>query len=237
MKRLSVVLFVSVVMLTSAFAQKSKITTGVLALQSGKPGEAIIKIEEALAKPELIKSGKDIAKAHYYLSQAYYRAGLDSTLMTTYPDALVKAAENYTAAINHPDGAGFQRQAILDNVEGNLWGALFNAGATAFNEETEGADQKALSYFLTAEKVSPNNFLTNRMIGTCYLVLKDTANCNKYLENAVSIYKDKYINATEGLDALKQSDEYKRYRTNELSYQQLSLIYEAQHDPAKVSIS
>ncbi|MEZ4776063.1 MAG: hypothetical protein R3D00_23000 [Bacteroidia bacterium] len=234
MKRLSVVFVFTIAMLVSVFAQKSKITTGVLALQSGKPGEAIIKFEEALAKPELIKNGKDIAKAHYYLSQAYYRAGLDSTLMATYPDALFKAADNFTAALNHPDGASYQKQAVLDNVEGNLWGALFNAGATVFNEETEGADKRALKYFLAADQISPNNFLTNRMVGTCYLVLLDTANCATYLEKAVKIYKDKYITATEGVEALKQTDEYQR-DTEQMSflYQQLALIYEAKKDARK----
>ncbi|MDX2247680.1 MAG: tetratricopeptide repeat protein [Bacteroidia bacterium] len=234
MKRLSVVLVFTIALLVSVFAQKSKITTGVLALQSGKPGEAIIKFEEALAKPELIKSGKDIAKAYYNLSQAYYQAGLDSALMKTYPDALFKAADNYTLALNHPEGAGFQKQAILDNAEGNLWGALFNAGATVFNEETEGADKKALQYFTTADKISPNNFLTNRMVGTCHLVLLDTANSIVYFEKAIKIYKDKYVTATEGVEALKQTDEYKK-DSEQMSflYQQLSLIYEAQHDAGK----
>ena len=235
MKRVSIILCLVVMWAGSISAQKSKVTTGVLNSQQGNYADAIQKLEEALAKPELLKKGKFIAKAHYYLYKSYYAIAVDTAqkdVLKMYPDALFKASENLEKAVNHPEGDQFKKMSLTpdltgQNDEGRLWGALYNEGVTLFNDQSN--DQKALEYFVAADKVVNDHFLTKRMVGSSYLAVEDTASAIKVFNEAIEVYKNRYDPSLEGADALRQGEEYK-LDAGQMSYisQMLGILHQNQ---------
>lgn len=217
-------------------AQNSKVTSGVLAEQGGETAQAIEKLQEALSKPELIKKGKIIAKAHYHLHKAFVKVGRDTSLTelrSLYPDALFKAADHLTKAISHPDGKTYQVRAVTENAQGILWESLYIQGVNVFNSGSD--DQLALKYFKAAGEIDPDHFLTNRMLGTAYLTNEDTVNSISSLEKALDIYKEKYIDAEEKVKTINKATPAFAQDSSQLSYiyQQLAVIFNAQGNTDK----
>jgi hypothetical protein len=106
MKKVSIFLFLVVFGVGMVSAQGSKVTTGVLSYTQGNYADAIKNLEEALAKPELLKKGKYVAKAQYYLFKSYLAIAVDpnqAQILEMYPNALFKAADNLDKAMNHPE--------------------------------------------------------------------------------------------------------------------------------------
>lgn len=224
-----------------AQAQKAKVTTGVMAYNNSQNyGEAITKLEEALDKPELIKKGKDIAKAHWFLYKSYYAVATDTSqkeLQAMYPDALNKAYENYKAAIEHPEG-GYKRtadneMALQFGGSDPLWSAFYNKGVTTFLDNSVEDKSVALEAFKMAGEIEPDHFLTNRMLGTTYLIANDTANGTKHLEKALEIYRRNYVNVDDPA-SVKETPAYEQdHGQMSYIYQQLSVLYQAEGDPEK----
>lgn len=218
-------------------AQKSKITSGVLAVQNGKIADAIEKLELGLSKPELIKKQKDIAKGQYYLHKAYLKVANDTTLAdlrAKYPDAIFRAKDNLEKALANPDGKAMRNQSILDGSDRNVWAVLYNNGVAMFNNG--GEDEAALKNFIAADEIYPNHFLTNRMLGSSQLVNKDTAGAVAALQKCFEIFNKDYVEGQtpETLKLLEEDEEYK-INKSQLSYlyQQLAVIYEAQGETKK----
>ncbi|RMG70440.1 MAG: hypothetical protein D6722_08670 [Bacteroidetes bacterium] len=223
-------------------AQPSKVTSGVLDFQNGNVGEAIEKLEAALAageeNPDLFRKGKAkyIAKAHYYLHAAYARVARDTSLkdlQAQYPDAALLAADHLDLALNHEYGKQWQTRATLDNASMNVWYSLYSGGVDFFNEANY---DRATAYFLGADKANPNHFLTTRMLGTAQLMQEDTAAAIASLEKALNLFKARYMDNEDekALEALKATSEYEE-DLGQISYvaQQLAVIYNAQGDPRK----
>jgi len=217
-------------------AQKSKITSGVLAVQNGKIADAIEKLELGLSNPDLIKKQRDIAKGQYYLHKAYLQVARDTTLeelRSKYPDAIFKAKDNLQKALANSDSKAMQNQSVLDQADFNVWAILYNEGVTMFNG---GDDETSLKYFVAADEIYPNHFLTNRMLGSSYLVNKDTAAAVSTLKKCFDIFQEKYVEGQtpETLAALEEDEAYK-VNKGQLSYlyQQLAVIYENQGDTEK----
>ena len=236
MKKLTSIIVLAIFCSLHLSAQKSKVTTGVLAQQQNNPDEAIEKLEAALAKPELLhkkpeKRNKPIAKAQYYLSKAYYQVAVDTTKKDQYPDAIFKAKKNLEAALSGPDGKSWDTQSKLGNDHYNIWAVLYNDGVTLFNN---GNDEEALKYFVAADEIYPDHFLTNRMLGSAHLVVKDTSKSVEAFGKTLDIFTEKYESGKEGSEELKGTPEYTQDR-GQLSYiyRQLAVIHNAQGNTEK----
>lgn len=232
MKKLLSILTLSLIML-GLQAQTSKITTGAVAIQNGDLEKGIQSLEEGLAKPELIKKPKNIAKGYFYLQQAYTQAAQNEELKAKYPDAILKAADALKKAEAHPELA----KTLRSQLEGdngpkyNIWALAYNQGVSVFNE---GDYAKGLEYFEIAKEFNPSHFLTNRMLGSNYLLVGDTAKSVGMLENAIEVFNEQYV--TSKLAELnKANEEVYKQDLGQMSYvyQQLAVIYQAQGDTRK----
>lgn len=164
-------------------AQNSKVTSGVIAFDSGKYDEAVSKLEEAVASPELLK-GKNLPKAHFYLSQTYLRIAQDTALSVKYPEALDKAFANYEKA-KEVDTEG-SLKAMLPLVEQNLWPVSFNKGAEAYNKDNYPASK---NYFEKAISVSPQDYQSYLMLGFSNWMMKDSTSALDALQKTVEFYQ------------------------------------------------
>lgn len=218
-------------------AQKSKITSGVLAVQNGKIGDAIEKLELGLSNPDLIKKQKDIAKGQYYLSKAYLQVARDTNMVELrekYPDAIFKSKENLEKALANSESKAMQNQSILDRADFNVWAVLYNQGVAEFNSGEN--DASSLKYFKAADEIYPDHFLTNRMLGSAQLVNKDTTDAIATLQKCFAIFNKQYVEGqTPETLKLQADDEEFKVNQSQLSYlyQQLAVIYENQGDTKK----
>ncbi|GAB4419299.1 MAG: hypothetical protein OHK0039_31550 [Bacteroidia bacterium] len=228
-------------------AQPSKVTSGVLAYQNGDIADAIDKLETALAagesNPELYAKSKarNLPKAYYHLYYCYSRVATDTSLTelrAKYPDAIFRAQDNFTKALaaDDPTYGSYTKEwstkATLEQAQTNIWAILVNEGLQIYYT---GDSEQALKYFVAAETANPGQFLSSRMLGQTYIGVADTANAIKYLENAMSTYRNTYVNIDETEKAaLKESQDYKS-STEQISYitQQLAVIYNAQGNTRK----
>lgn len=236
MRKLTTFVFLMAFLSVQLSAQKSKITSGVLAVQNGKIADAIEKLELGLSKPELIKKQKDIAKGQYYLHKAYLQVARDTTLAdlrAQHPDAIFKAKENLEKSLANPEGKAMKNQSLLDQADFNVWAILYNEGVNMFNG---GDDASALKFFKAADEIYPGHFLTNRMLGSAQLMNQDTTGCVATLNKCFEIFNKKYVEGQtpETLKLLETDDEYDISK-GQLSYlyQQLAVIYEAQGETQK----
>lgn len=214
-------------------AQTSKITTGAVAIQNGDFEKGIESLEAGLSKPELIKKGKNVAKGYFYLQQAYALVAQNEELKEKYPDAVLKAAAALKQAEMHPDLAGTLKTQLegQTGAKYNLWTLAYNQGVVIFNESNY---EKGLEYFLVAKELSPDHFLTNRMLGSNHLLVGDTTASVSTLERAISIFNERYI--TSDLAELnKTNEEAYKQDLSQMSYvyQQLAVIYQAQGETRK----
>jgi tetratricopeptide (TPR) repeat protein len=241
MKRVTLLLALALLFSVALQAQKSKITSGVLALNNGDVPAAIEKLTEALAKPELVKKEKDLRKAHYYLHRAMYQVAVDTSLTelrNQYPDAAIQAKTHLAAATEGELGKPWTRQALMDQAENNLWAVLYNDGVNIFNsgfDTGERQDERALKYFLAAEDLDSTNFFNQRMLGATFLMIEDTLNTIKHLENAIDIFKSKYVDVDEETkQAMMEGPAYES-ELGQMSYlfQQLAVIYNNQDKPTE----
>jgi len=233
MNKISCLLLTLTLVVATAYGQKSTMTSGIMALQNGDPGKAIEKIEQSFERIDEIKP-KHQPKGYYNLAKAYLQVGTDSSLTEMYPDALLKAKDNYEKAMNHEEAKRIENTAKLEQTEGQIFGALFNnAAVPAFND---GNYEKAAEYFGAAADLQPEHFMTNRMLGATYILLQDTAQSIEHLESALTAFEDRYLNEVDekSLEVFKATGEFQN-DSMQLSYifQQLAVIYDAKGEPRK----
>ncbi len=241
MKRVTLLLALALLFSVALQAQKSKITSGVLAQNNGDVSGAVEKLTEALAHPEKVKKEKDLRKAHYYLHKAFYQVAVDSSLTELrgqYPDAAIKAKTHLVAALEGEEGKRYRNQATLDQAEPNLWAVLYNEGVNIFNsgfDTGERQDERALKYFLAAEDLDSTNFFTQRMLGATFLMVEDTLNTINHLENAIDIFKSKYVDVDEETKETLMATPAYENELGQMSYlfQQLAVIYNQQNNFSK----
>lgn len=230
MKKLSFLLLLAVIGLAPVSAQKQKVTTGALNFDQGRYDEAIAALEEGLSHPELFKKQRDMAKGQYYLAKAYYMALGSDELMAKYPDAALKAKKALDDLTANPEGELYQNRALIEGMANNIWGQLYNKGVSLFND---GADDQALSYFVAARDLSPDHFLTNRMLASTHLAKLDTAKSIDVFENSILAYNKKYVDVDKAQLASMMEDttfaQMADLDKSQLSYvvRQLAVLYEA----------
>lgn len=225
-------LLFAIIGFSTAFAQKSKVTTGALNVDQGRYEDAVKALEEGLSKPELFKKDKDLAKGYYYLVKAYVALASDEELSPKYPEAPMKAyaAHEKLMAFNS-DSDLWKNRSRLERLDENIWVQLYSKGVNFFNES---ADDDALAYFKGANSLNDTHFLTKRMLASAYLVKADTANSIEIFDQAIKIYVSKYIKADqEALAVSMQDEQFKQdveQDKGQMSYviRQLAVIHEAQ---------
>ena len=223
-KKLTSLIFLAAVLTIQVSAQKSKLTTGVLAQTQGNNVDAIEKLEVALEKPELLKKEKNVAKAHFYLAKAYLAVSQDTSMAAKFPNAGLKAQQNLKKAIENPEGKKYDITAKLENLNYQIWATLYNKGVTEFNT---GKDNTAMELFEAANEANPGHFLTNRMLGSAALMTKDSVKSVEYLKAAIDVFKTRYAEAT---PEVKDGAEYKQdYGQLSYIFQQLAVILNAQN--------
>ena len=184
MKKISVIIIALFATITLVQAQNSKVTSGVIAYDNGRFEESIEKLETALANKADLKE-KNIPKAHMYLCRAYLAAAGDSSMLAKYPDAATKAYENYELAKATDEGGKLKNLMVL--TEQNLWPAVFNAGAIAYNEEDY---EKSKSFFEKAIALSPADLNSHIMLGYSNWMKRDTAAALSSLSEATRVHKE-----------------------------------------------
>lgn len=232
MKNLLCILALTVIVSVQVQAQNwnSKVTSGVMDEQALRYEEAITNLEEALEHIADLKP-KNIAKAKYTLHRAYAEAYKDSVLRAKYPEGLFRAKELLEESMADPNlPASISATFKQADPKANLWGLNYNEGVTIFNN---GDYQTALRHFEDAEELYPGHFLTNRMLGSNYLLLEDTVMAVKSLENTLTIFDERYV-TSKTAEINKALPDYERDQS-QLSYiyQQLAVIYQAQGETRK----
>lgn len=231
MKRLSFLIILLPVLVLTATAQKKKITSGALNFENGEYADAITALEEGLANRDQIKRAKHVAKGQYYLAKAYYQVSNDSSLLALYPDAPVRAKQYYDELMANEDGKTWQNRATVDFLGDGIWGQLYNQGVNLFNSNE---DEKALEYFIAAKELNPEHFLTNRMLGAAYIVMKDSAGAIDALQTSIQSYKDRYLSVSEEeLNGMLEDQGFRQQYEldrSQMSYviRQLAVVHEAQ---------
>jgi tetratricopeptide (TPR) repeat protein len=223
-------LFALVSVQVQAQNYNSKVTSGVMDEQSQRYEDAIEKLELALEHQDVLKP-KNLAKAKFALHRAYSQVALDTAKRAQYPDALFRATQLLEEAMADPNlpksiSATFKQADPRDN----LWGMHYNEGVTIFNQ---GDYKTSLRHFEAAQKLKGEHFLTQRMLGSNYLIEEDTSSCVGALEKSLQIFENVY-EKSETAEISKALPDYERDK-GQLSYiyQQLAVIYQAQGDTRK----
>lgn len=247
MKRIALLVLAMVLVSVSLQAQRSKVTSGILALDNGDPLEAISKIEEGIADKSLFEGNKakHLCKGYYFLAKAYITAVEDTTVDASgLEEPAIKAAEYYQMAMNHPDKRIIETNSVIDNLGDRIWYALYSAGIEGFNS---GNYEASLSYFQGANEARPDFFLNQRMLGSNYLLLadekakagdaegaaQDSAASIEALKEALNIFANKYYEGDdeEALAVMRGGAEFQQ-DSGQLSYtvQQLALLQDQTGD-------
>lgn len=239
MNRISGIFVALLLIVSIGYAQPSKVTSGVIALDNGDLGAAIEKLTTGLADQSAFTKGKakKVPKGYYYLHKAFLQLveSQDTTLAdlkAQHPDALDKSVDYYKKATENPNyGGTWKKQATLDNSEARLWSAAFNEGVAYFN--ADGKEKEALRYFEMARDMNPDDFITLRMLGAAYITQADTASTLTTLENGLKAYNETYENAETGA-VMKATPAYERdFGQLNYVYQQLAVIYNDQGEARK----
>ena len=179
-----VILFLAIGILSfEGIAQNSKVTSGVIAYDNGRYDEAIEKLETALANKSDLKE-KLVPKAHYYLANAYLQAANDSALAAKLGDPAMKAYEQYELTKETDVNGKFSK--MLELTETNLWPAMFNAGASAYNSDEY---EQSKNLFEKAIVLSPEDYNSYLMLGFSNWMLQDSSATVSTLRKSIDLYK------------------------------------------------
>lgn len=176
----------------SVNAQKSKVTSAALALQQQDYKKALKYADEAISKPELLKS-KFLAKAYYTKARAILLgfSKQDTALIAQYGALGVyntsKKAKEADATYAE-DVAKFHKQ---------INPLIFNAGLGVYQAALQSKDeqqQKALlemakSHFMISDKIQKDQYFVSSLLGSTYFYLKDNKNAMTQLDKAIKLYK------------------------------------------------
>jgi tetratricopeptide (TPR) repeat protein len=165
-----------------AWAQDSKIITGVLNYNNGEYEEAINNLEIGLADPSELKE-KNVPKGYSYLAQSYLRVGQNPETKDKYKDPLLKAYEALQKT-KASDTRGKYTKAV-ETTSMLLKNAIYNEGAISYNDKNY---QRSMPYFQAVTELDDADYNSRVMLGYTNLMLKDTTKAISYLEKAILMY-------------------------------------------------
>lgn len=180
------------------WAQKSKVTSGSMAYNSGDFEQALKLLNEALEKPELLEN-KDKAKAWFKKAQSYkgmLQQG-DSAVLSKYPTAAFDALAAYNEAGNYDDLKIFEKERTTDLlVLGNImYQNGFNIYVKAMNQAAANPEAfpvllgQSIKYLNTASELQPDNYSILAILGSAYHYSKNEKSAQPVLEKSISLYE------------------------------------------------
>lgn len=152
MYRIYLLLFCLLPVLSVAQAESDPLTEGVLAYEKGDYPESI-QLLASLIETENQIPAYQLPRAHFFLSQAYWKVHQEASLRNTYPEALLRAYNHLTAA-KRLDLTG-RYQTMSDLAIASLLPAMLQAGKQAYNR---GDYPLSIRYFNRIHQLQPNNF-------------------------------------------------------------------------------
>ncbi len=171
------------------YAQRSKVTSGAMAVQDQDYEKAVQYLQEAIAKPELLDQ-KDLAKAHAKLGQAYIgilSSGKKETIMK-YPNIMNDAYNAFENAKKYDTDKKFANDVKMGFA---VLGPLFYQ--TAFELYKQKMYQPALDYTSKAVKIfeenkNPNIYGVFLLEGYCYAGANDSPKASIALDKAIKAH-------------------------------------------------
>lgn len=176
-------------MVLSSFGQRSKVTSGAMAVQDQDYEKAIQYLQEAIAKPELLEQ-KDLAKAHAKLGQAYMGilASGKKELIMKYPNIMNDAYNAFDNAQKYDTDKKFANDIKMGFA---VLGPLFYQ--TAFELYKQKMYKPALDLTSKAVKIfqeqkNPNIYGVFLLEGYCYQGANDSKNAISSLDKALKAH-------------------------------------------------
>lgn len=211
-------------------AQKSKVTSAALALQQQDYKKALKYADEAISKPELLKS-KFLAKAYYTKARAILLGfSKKDTALIAQHGALglynISKKAKEADATYAGDVAQFHKQ---------INPLIFNAGLGIYQTALQSKDeqqQKALlemakSHFVISDEIQKDQYFVSSLLGSTYFYLKDNKNAMTQLDKAIKLY-EAFIVTKDSKGNPRKPDE-----NMVASIQELGTIYVQQKQPKK----
>jgi len=181
----------------SLSAQKSKVTSGSMAVNNSDYAEAIRLLQEALSKPELLEN-KDKAKAWFKLGESFQGIVIkkDSNSLKKYPEALFDASHAFEECKKYDDIATYSK-----DIEARLpiLGALMYqtgfvyyqqaVGQIATPEKFKPLIAQALKYFEKSVELVPSNSGLLSILGAAYRMNGQPDKALPTLEKSIQLYE------------------------------------------------
>ncbi len=171
------------------YGQRSKVTSGAMAVQDQDYEKAIQYLQEALAKPELLDQ-KDLAKAHAKLGQAYIGilASGKKELIMKYPNIMNDAYNAFENAKKYDTDKKFANDIKMGYA---VLGPLFYQ--TAFELYKQKMYKPALNLIDNAIKIfeeqkNPNTYGVYLLEGYCYAGANDSSKAAISLDKAIKLH-------------------------------------------------
>ena len=184
MQNMKRIVLIGLMLLAGAiYAQQSKVTTGIMKVESGKFSEGVESIETGLAGGGIKE--KNIPKAYFYLAKGYAGMMGDTSVMNSTPDVVFKAKEAVKKTKESDIKNKYSKSLVL--VEDNIHRVMFNQGATFYNTQDYA---KALPYLKGAQEMVPDNILYNLLLGYAQVTLKDSASAITSLNNTLDLWNN-----------------------------------------------
>lgn len=194
------------------FAQPSKVTTGIIAHDQGRYDETILKLKEALAKPDLLKP-KDIAKANYYMASAMFKVysspELSKKMEGQFGDLLLETTDAYAAAMTTLKDAPSSEKSVfagtLEIMKTQLFAQLVNNANEMYMQVKDGDPEGAkkaepvMQYLTKAAGMNADSYLPTLLMGFLSLKINNNAGVVSNLEKAIATY-EKSVEATKTID-------------------------------------
>jgi tetratricopeptide (TPR) repeat protein len=181
-------------------AQKSKVTSGSMAYQSGEYEKALKLLDEALSKPDLLDA-KDKAKAWFKKGQAYRGIiGTGNTeMLTKYPNAAFDAIDAFEKSADFDQYKTFEKEResemlMMGNIMYQGGFAIYQQGAKMMATNAETAKPiivEAVRYLKKADEMQPGNASILAILGSALMTSGQHDEAKVTLEKAISIYESR----------------------------------------------
>ncbi len=188
MRKLSLIFLIS--FFSIVWAQRSKITSASLAIQDGDYETAIVKLKEALQRPELLKPN-DFAKAYTKLVTAYlyYYQKNQRKAFEKYPNLAEDAYNAYKKAQEYDRTKKYKKE--LDPLRTALANVLYLRGVDYFEKQRFKDARQLIENALTIYgKDGVKDFYAAHLLYAYTLMAeKDTAKAMTEIQKGIELYK------------------------------------------------
>jgi len=184
----------------SVSGQKSKVTSGSMAVNSGDYEKAISLLDEALSKPDLLEN-KDKAKAWFKKGQSYRGLLLqqDSSVLSKYPNAAFEAIDAYVQSEIFDEYKTFAKEResdlqIMGNIMFQRGVGLYQNAARQLGENPEIANtliDQSIRHLKKADELQANSSSILSVLGLAYVLKQDLVSAESVLAKSIALYESR----------------------------------------------